>query len=202
MKAPYFLIKYILASFAIVLLYYLFRDSDLFKPQYCMSRSIFEATVVSNLFFDITQDEYGVSAWKIFFKNVNVSYQVTSEHNDNFSPIQSFKFTQLNAEGEPVERTITNTNIVSAAGGHFNDIQRGNYHSNLANVINPNSHGRGVRSPLDQFEIRNLLSLDAPILGNLFISLTNIGLYLTIAAFISLTMSFLSTNYNKVVANN
>ena len=34
-------------------------------------------------------------------------------------------------------------------------------------------------SPLDQFEIRNLLSLDAPILGNLHISLTNIGLYLT-----------------------
>ena len=35
-------------------------------------------------------------------------------------------------------------------------------------------------SPLDQFEIRDLFSLDAPILGNLHISLTNIGLYLTI----------------------
>src|SRR6267143_1229196 len=37
-----------------------------------------------------------------------------------------------------------------------------------------------ITTPLDQFEIRNLLSLDAPILGNLHISLTNIGLYLTI----------------------
>ncbi|CAL3972185.1 unnamed protein product [Diplocarpon coronariae] len=38
----------------------------------------------------------------------------------------------------------------------------------------------GITSPLDQFEIRNLLSLDAPIFGNLHISLTNIGLYLTL----------------------
>jgi hypothetical protein len=57
-------------------------------------------------------------------------------------------------------------------------------------------------SPLDQFEIRNLLSLDAPLLGNLHISLTNIGLYLTIGAFLVLTSSVLATNYNKVVSNN
>ncbi len=59
-----------------------------------------------------------------------------------------------------------------------------------------------VSSPLDQFEIRNLLSLDAPLFGNLHISLTNIGLYLTIAAFLVLTLNLLSTNYNKVVSNN
>ena len=56
-------------------------------------------------------------------------------------------------------------------------------------------------SPLDQFEIRNLLSLDAPILGDLQISLTNIGLYLTIGAFAVLTLNVLSTNYNKVISN-
>lgn len=39
-----------------------------------------------------------------------------------------------------------------------------------------------ISSPLDQFEIRNFLSLDAPILANLHLSLSNIGLYLTIAA--------------------
>jgi hypothetical protein len=59
-----------------------------------------------------------------------------------------------------------------------------------------------IPSPLDQFEIRNLLSLDAPILGNLHISLTNIGLYLTIGAFLVLTLNVLATNYNKVVSNN
>lgn len=58
-----------------------------------------------------------------------------------------------------------------------------------------------VKSPLDQFEIRNLLSLDAPILANLHISLTNIGLYLTITASIALVLNLLATNYNKVIAN-
>ena len=55
---------------------------------------------------------------------------------------------------------------------------------------------------LDQFEIRNLLSLDAPILADLHISLTNIGLYLTIGAILVLTLNVLATNYNKVVSNN
>ena len=58
-----------------------------------------------------------------------------------------------------------------------------------------------ITSPLDQFEIRNLLSLDAPILGNLHISLTNIGLYLTIGTFIILMLNILAVNYNKVVGN-
>ena len=59
-----------------------------------------------------------------------------------------------------------------------------------------------ISSPLDQFEVRNLLSLDAPILANLHISITNIGLYLTICTFIVLTLNLLATNYNKVVSNN
>ena len=59
-----------------------------------------------------------------------------------------------------------------------------------------------IPSPLDQFEIRNLLSLDAPILGNLHISLTNIGLYLTIGGLLILLLNVLTTNYNKIVSNN
>ncbi len=65
-----------------------------------------------------------------------------------------------------------------------------------------NFYSHIISSPLDQFEIINLLSLDAPILANLHISLTNIGLYLTVAAFITLTINLVATNYNKVVANN
>jgi len=38
-------------------------------------------------------------------------------------------------------------------------------------------------SPLDQFEIRDLISLDLPVLANIHLSLTNIGLYIS-AAFI------------------
>jgi len=58
-----------------------------------------------------------------------------------------------------------------------------------------------IPSPLDQFEIRNLFSLDAPILGNLHISLTNIGLYLTIGGLLILLLNVLTTNYNKIVSN-
>ena len=45
------------------------------------------------------------------------------------------------------------------------------------------------------------MSLDAPILANIQISLTNIGLYLTIGAFLILTLNILATNYNKIVSN-
>ena len=58
-----------------------------------------------------------------------------------------------------------------------------------------------ILSPLDQFEVRNLLSLDAPILGNLSLSLTNIGLYLTIGGYLVFIISLLSSNNNKIVPN-
>ena len=59
-----------------------------------------------------------------------------------------------------------------------------------------------INSPLDQFEIRDLFSFNANLLGNLHLSLTNIGLYLTISIFIILTYSLLSTNNNKIIPNN
>jgi len=58
-----------------------------------------------------------------------------------------------------------------------------------------------IASPLDQFEVRDLLSLDAPILANIHFSITNISLYLTIAALMILALNTLAVNYNKVVAN-
>jgi F-type H+-transporting ATPase subunit a len=58
-----------------------------------------------------------------------------------------------------------------------------------------------ITSPLDQFEVRNLLSLNAPILGNLNLSLTNIGLYLTIGGYLAFLISVISTNNNKIVPN-
>ncbi len=58
-----------------------------------------------------------------------------------------------------------------------------------------------ILSPLDQFDIKNLINLELNILGNLQISLTNIGLYLTISAGLVLAISLMATNYNKIVAN-
>ena len=65
-----------------------------------------------------------------------------------------------------------------------------------------NSYLSFIISPLDQFEIRSLISLDAPLLGNMHISLTNIGLYLTIGAFLAFSFSIIATNYSRVVSNN
>jgi F-type H+-transporting ATPase subunit a len=59
-----------------------------------------------------------------------------------------------------------------------------------------------ILSPLNQFEIRDLLSIDTPILGNLHLSITNIGFFLTVGAFFLLVINLLSTNYNKLVSNN
>ncbi|BCR92944.1 ATP synthase F0 subunit a (mitochondrion) [Aspergillus chevalieri] len=59
-----------------------------------------------------------------------------------------------------------------------------------------------VLSPLDQFEVRDLLSINANLLGNFHLSLTNIGLYLTIGIFLILTYSLLATNNNKIIPNN
>lgn len=58
-----------------------------------------------------------------------------------------------------------------------------------------------IRSPLDQFEIRDLLSLNAPVLGNFSLSMTNIALYLTSAGYLVFVLSVLSTNNGKIISN-
>ena len=58
-----------------------------------------------------------------------------------------------------------------------------------------------ITSPLEQFEIRDILNLEV-LGGNLHLSLTNIGFYLIIGAFITLILSLVATNYNKLVSNN
>jgi F-type H+-transporting ATPase subunit a len=58
------------------------------------------------------------------------------------------------------------------------------------------------KSPLDQFTIRDLLSIKANILGNIQLSVTNIGLYLIITTIIVFMLFILATNYNIVTPNN
>ena len=58
-----------------------------------------------------------------------------------------------------------------------------------------------IMSPLDQFEVRDLISLNAPILNNLSLSLTNIGLYLTLGGYLVFTLSLVATNNHKIVSN-
>jgi F-type H+-transporting ATPase subunit a len=56
-------------------------------------------------------------------------------------------------------------------------------------------------SPLDQFEIRDLISIKAPIFFDMQLSLTNIGLYLLLGTFIFLFINLLANNNNKIVSN-
>jgi len=58
-----------------------------------------------------------------------------------------------------------------------------------------------ITTPLDQFEIRDLISIGMPILGNMYISLTNISFYLIISFLILLNFSLISNNLNRLVSN-
>ena len=54
-------------------------------------------------------------------------------------------------------------------------------------------------SPLDQFEVVNLIGINAPILGYLNISLTNIALYSAIALTTIISLHVLTLNNNKII---
>lgn len=58
-----------------------------------------------------------------------------------------------------------------------------------------------ILNPLDQFEIRDLISINAPILFNAHISLTSIGLYITLASIIAISINILALN-NKIIFSN
>jgi hypothetical protein len=56
-----------------------------------------------------------------------------------------------------------------------------------------------IFSPLDQFEIRDLILLNLPILGDTKISFTNISLYLTLGFFLVLFFNTVENNYNTLI---
>jgi F-type H+-transporting ATPase subunit a len=56
-----------------------------------------------------------------------------------------------------------------------------------------------IASPLDQFEVTNLIGINAPILGYLNLSLTNLGLYSLIVLTLILSLHLLTINNNKII---
>lgn len=58
-----------------------------------------------------------------------------------------------------------------------------------------------IFSPLDQFEIRNLISLQGPILNDINLSVTNISLYLFISVIVAFSMTILANNNEKIISN-
>jgi F-type H+-transporting ATPase subunit a len=58
-----------------------------------------------------------------------------------------------------------------------------------------------IQSPLSQFEVVNLIGINAPILGNLHLNLTNLGLYASFVLFIILGLHIYGNNDTRLIPN-
>jgi F-type H+-transporting ATPase subunit a len=59
-----------------------------------------------------------------------------------------------------------------------------------------------ILSPLSQFEVVNLIGMNAPVLGHLHINLTNLSLYSSFILFIILGLHFYGNNDSKLIPSN
>ena len=59
-----------------------------------------------------------------------------------------------------------------------------------------------IFSPLSQFEVTNLIGVNAPILGNLHLNLTNLSLYSIFVVLTILGLHIYANNDNKIIPNN
>jgi len=59
-----------------------------------------------------------------------------------------------------------------------------------------------ISSPLEQFEVTNLIGINAPILGFFNLTLTNLALYSIVLLFLTLGLHFVSSNNRKLVPSN
>jgi F-type H+-transporting ATPase subunit a len=66
-------------------------------------------------------------------------------------------------------------------------------------LSNINQSNLIINSPLEQFEVTNLLGLNAPIFGYINISLTNLALYSTIILFILVGLHYMGNNDTKLL---
>ena len=71
--------------------------------------------------------------------------------------------------------------------------------STMAMLLNSYSTQIFINSPLEQFEVTNLIGISAPILGYLNISLTNLGLYTILILFLIVGLHYYGNNEVKLV---
>ena len=62
-----------------------------------------------------------------------------------------------------------------------------------------NTIGLIINSPLEQFEVKNLLGFNAPIFGYFHLNLTNLALYSILILAIIISVHYLTNNENKLV---
>jgi len=58
-----------------------------------------------------------------------------------------------------------------------------------------------IINPLDQFEIRDLISIHTPIIGNLNLSLNNLTLYLIISSIIIIAITSITNKSKRIIFN-
>ena len=63
---------------------------------------------------------------------------------------------------------------------------------NISNIIY-------INSPLEQFEVTNLIGLNAPILGYFNLTLTNLALYCILVLFLVFSLHIIANNNTKLV---
>lgn len=56
-----------------------------------------------------------------------------------------------------------------------------------------------INSPLEQFEVSNLISINAPLLGYLNITLSNLALYSIIVFILIIAIHFMGNNETKIL---
>lgn len=66
-------------------------------------------------------------------------------------------------------------------------------------LINLNQSNLFINSPLEQFEVTSLISLNAPILGYFNITLTNLALYSLLILFLVIGLHFFGNNETKLL---
>lgn len=58
-----------------------------------------------------------------------------------------------------------------------------------------------INSPLEQFEVTNLLGISAPVFGYLNLSLTNLALYSILVLFLILSLHYFGNNDTKIISS-
>jgi len=67
--------------------------------------------------------------------------------------------------------------------------------NNIYNISNINL----INSPLEQFEVSNLISINAPLFGYLNITLSNLALYSIIVFILIIGIHFMANNETKIL---
>lgn len=168
-----------------------------------------EGVYQENLFYKIRESKEGV--WTVFFKNVGVHYEITSSNRAHLGDYekQNFHMKEIHSPfpfWNPVDHVRIEKNVVDAVREHFNDIQRGSFHTHLPNLINPNAHGRGIgtynmNSPLDQFLIKEFMTFFFNIGIKVKLLFTNMAFYLLIAGFLASSINILYNKLKSLISN-